>query len=99
MASYEELYQIAAEDSATRYKVRVACVDHAVAILADKGSYSAEEIAWAGQTLDTPEATAGSVLNAVLVLNKAATAAQIRQASDVAILANVVTVISGRYGA
>lgn len=87
MATYAELYNLRS-DTALRNKVRVAVAKKAQALV-DLATPTQGQLAWASQALTNPDAVADQIFNYVLVVNSAATAAQIQAATDAAIQTNV----------
>ncbi len=90
MATYTELAQIAADESfgSLVEKVRVACVIKAVALL-DLATPTASQVTWATDALNNPSAAASSIIWYVIGANSGANQAQILNATDNAVQANV----------
>jgi hypothetical protein len=92
MATYLELYDEYQSDADLRNKVAVACCDKARALIA-LASPTATQITWASNALANPTQAAAKLLPYVLVVNKASTVSQIKQASDATIQTNVDTAV------
>lgn len=86
MATYQELYDLYS-NAALRNRVSVACVVAADAIRQEDAGVAnhAARLAWAKQVFIAPDATAESMLKAVLAANKALSVAQITGAADAAL--------------
>jgi len=87
MATYQELFDLRRE-SALRNKVSVACVKKAQSLM-DGATPTANEIAWSSNALENPIQVADKIMHYVLSANSGATTAQILNATDAAIQANV----------
>ena len=90
MATYEEVFNLGS-DSAFSNKVAVACCVAADGIRVEDVATAnhANRIIWAKQALENPRTVAQNMHFAILVANKSATVAQIQNATDAAIQANV----------
>lgn len=102
MATYLDLARLPQTDP-TEYgeleeKIKVAVVIKAQAI-ADSGTATAEQIAWAKTALRFPAQEARAVINYVLAANNGATTANILSAMDAAIQNNVDSAVDGLLGA
>jgi len=92
MATYLELFDLRT-DATLQNKVAVATTIAAEAKLT--GTPTAAEAAWALRVLQNPASYAGTIINAVLAANKAATTTAILAATDAAIQANVDAIVDG----
>lgn len=88
MATYAQIYDEFASDSALRNKVAVACCIKAQTLV-DLASPTAAQITWASNTLASPAGSAAKLMPYVLASNAGATQAQIAAATDSAIQAAV----------
>lgn len=87
MATYSELYDIRG-DSSLRNKIRVAITKKAQTLI-DLASPTQAQLKWALVALSGPEAEAEKIFGYVLSANSSATVANIQNATDAAIQANV----------
>ncbi len=95
MATYQELYDIAVNDGPTMYKVVAACAVQADVIRQESGGTAnhANRLIWAKQAFSDPKGTATKMMWALMAANVAATAAQIRSASDASVLQSVANAV------
>lgn len=96
MATYAELRALFNDpDTSLRGKVEVAVIVAAEAVVNEDGATAnhANRVMWAAQAFSNPAAEAKKALMVVLAANKAATVAQITEATDPAIQSNVDAVV------
>lgn len=87
MATYAELFGIQ-NDATLRNKIGVAVTIKAQALI-DLASPTANQVAWAANTLSDPTKMMQKIMPYVLAANKSATQAQILAATDSAVQTNV----------
>ena len=87
MATYAEIYDLAATNSELKNKVIVACLIAAETIRGELVTVSnhANRLVWAKQTFNDPQGAGEKMLPAVLAANRALTSSQISGASDTGI--------------
>lgn len=95
MATYQELYDIATGDGPTMHKVVSACAIQADVIRQESGATTnhANRLLWARDAFEDPVAMANRVIWAVMAANSSATSAQIKSATDAAVLTAVAAVV------
>jgi len=95
MATYDELHDLAGQNVLVN-KIAVAIIIAANKVLNEANTVpnNAARLVWAKSAFSNPQQQAKDFQNAVLAANQGATATQITNASDAAILANVEAAIN-----
>ena len=90
MASYEDLFGLH-NNSALKNKVRVACLIAAQTIMdeSDQTANHANRLTWAKDAFESPTSVAEPMYRAMIAANADAAISAIKDASDLAIQANV----------